>query len=79
MDYTAEIKIKSKSSEKLKQILEVDKDYREDSCTKYAVNEEKLVIQVECANLTSLKKSINDSMKKLTLIEETIQMIEENK
>lgn len=76
MNYSATIKIKSKNNMHLKKILEVDKDFREDVKTNYEILNDTLHINLECMNLRSLSKSTNMNMKKLKLIEEIEEMIE---
>lgn len=79
MNYSAEIKIKDKNADKIKKVLEIDKDYRDDTSTKYEFIEGQLVVTTNCHNLVSLKKSIQENLKKITLIEEVVAFVEENK
>lgn len=78
MDYTAEIRIKNKNAEKIRRILDVDKDYREDTTTHYDVKDEQLLVVTSCSNLVSLRKSLQENMKKIKLIEEIVGLIKEN-
>ncbi|KRH95233.1 putative EKC/KEOPS complex, subunit Pcc1 protein [Pseudoloma neurophilia] len=78
MDYSAEIRIKNENVEKIKQILEIDQDYREDTSTVYEIKGDQLIVMTQCSNITSLSKSLQESMKKIKLIEEVVSFIEEN-
>ncbi|ELQ75999.1 putative EKC/KEOPS complex, subunit Pcc1 protein [Trachipleistophora hominis] len=79
MDFSSTFRIKHKDPHKIKRILEVDKDFRADSQTTYDIEDGKLLVNISCSNLVSLKKSAYDLFRKLTLVDETIKMIEEYK
>ena len=79
MDHIAEIKIKHKHAQEYQKILEVDKDYRDGTVTTYSAKNDTLIMNINCTNLVSLKKSIHDSMKKITLIEEVSELVDSEK
>lgn len=79
MDFSSTFRIRHKDPHSIKRILEVDKDHRDDSQTTYNTEDGAVIVNISCSSFTSLKKSTYDLFKKLSLIEETTQVIEKHK